>query len=379
MKIESKIVKIRELVSGYKDSGGDGVVGFSGKLNIRPPYQREFVYGIAQRDKVLDTVLKGYPLNVMYWAKNFNSKNPNDDSLVTFEVLDGQQRTLSICKYIEGDFSISIGGNPFNFHNLREDQKKAILDYEITIYICDGPESEKLEWFKTINIAGEKLTEQELLNAVYTGPWLANAKSYFSKTNCVAQQISKEYVPGIPNRQELLEKALEWNNEGKTIVQYMADHQNDATAVALWNHFSNIINWVKATFTSTRKEMKSVDWGSLYAEYKDADLDPKELEVRVSELMEDEDVTKKSGIYNYVLSGEERHLSLRAFTDKIKRETFTKQGGVCANAKCKEAGKVFQMDEMEADHIDPWHAGGKSVSSNCQMLCKGCNRRKGGK
>jgi len=373
MKITHKHIKIRDLHAGFKDSGDAGVVGFGGRLNIRPAYQREFVYKDEQRNKVIDTVRKGYPLNVMYWARNPDPADPSDDLLAGFEVLDGQQRTLSVCKYVSGDFSI----NEQYFHNLTQDQQDQILDYELTVYVCEGPESEKLEWFRTINIAGEKLTEQELLNAVYTGPWLTSAKTYFSKPNCPAYQLGSDYLTGSPIRQELLELALTWLSKGVP-ASYMSAHQHDKMAVELWNYFSSVINWVKATFPQLRKEMKSVDWGPLYDAHKDEDLDPAALEARIQELMLDEDVTRKAGVYPYVLNGKERSLSLRAFPEKVKREAYTKQAGICADGACPEKTRIFKFDEMEADHIDPWHAGGKSVLSNCRMLCKACNRRKGG-
>lgn len=373
MKITHNQIKIRDLYSGFKDGGDAGVVGYGGRLNIRPAYQREFVYKDEQRNKVIDTVRKGYPLNVMYWARNPDPKDPSDDLLASFEVLDGQQRTLSACKYVNGDFSI----NEQYFHNLTKDQQDQILDYELTVYVCEGPESEKLEWFRTINIAGEKLTEQELLNAVYTGTWLSSAKTYFSKPNCPAYQLGSDYITGSPIRQELLELALHWLSKGSP-ASYMAAHQHDKTAIELWNYYSSVINWVKATFTEPRKEMKSVDWGPLYDQHKDDDLDPVALEKRIEELMLDEEVTRKPGVYPYVLNGKERSLSLRAFPEKVKREAYTKQKGICAAPTCPDKTRVFKFDEMEADHLDPWHAGGKSVLSNCRMLCKACNRRKGG-
>lgn len=373
MKITHKQIKVRDLYAGFKDSGDAGVVGFGGRLNIRPAYQREFVYKDDQRDKVIDTVRKGYPLNVMYWARNPDPAAPADDLLASFEVLDGQQRTLSVCKYVSGDFSI----DEKYFHNLTDDQQDQILDYELTVYVCEGPESEKLEWFRTINIAGEKLTEQELLNAVYTGPWLSSAKTYFSKPNCPAYQLGSDYVTGSPIRQELLELALTWLSKGVP-ASYMAAHQHDKMAIELWNYFSSILNWVKATFPHLRKEMKSVDWGTLYDQHKDDKLDPAALEKRIEELMLDEEVTRKAGIYPYVLNGKERSLSLRAFPEKVKREAYTKQAGICADGACPEKARLFKFDEMEADHVDPWHAGGKSILSNCRMLCKACNRRKGG-
>lgn len=373
MKITHKQITIRDLHAGFKDGGDAGVIGFSGRLNIRPAYQREFVYKDEQRNKVIDTVRKGYPLNVMYWACNPDPADPTNDLLASFEVLDGQQRTLSVCKFVSGDFSI----NEQYFHNLPQDQQEQILEYELTVYVCEGPESEKLEWFRTINIAGEKLTEQELRNAVYTGPWLSSAKSYFSKPNCPAYQLGSDYVTGSPIRQELLELALTWLSKGAP-ASYMAAHQHDKTAIELWNYYSSVINWVKATFPQLRKEMKSVDWGSLYDQHKDDDLDPAALEKRIEELMLDEEVTRKAGIYPYVLNGKERSLSLRAFPEKVKREAYTKQAGICADSACPEKTRIFKFEEMEADHTDPWHAGGKSILSNCRMLCKACNRRKGG-
>lgn len=373
MKIQQKQISIRELTEGYTDKGDSGVVGYGGRLNIRPPYQREFVYNDAQRDKVIDTVRKGYPLNVMYWVRNPDSVEPENDTLASFEVLDGQQRTVSICKYVRGEFSI----NEQCFHNLTDDQQEQILAYKLTVYFCEGPDSEKLEWFRTINIAGEKLSEQELLNAVYVGPWLTSAKAHFSKPNCAAFSVGSDYVTGSPIRQELLELALKWISKDAPRV-YMSAHQHDKTAFELWNYFNSVINWVKATFPVIRKEMKAVNWGGLYAEHKDKNLDPNALEARITELMLDEDVTKKSGIYAYVLDGIESNLNLRKFSDRVKREVYTKQQGICAGSACPEKTKVFELAEMEADHLDPWHAGGKSISSNCRMLCKSCNRRKGG-
>lgn len=373
MKIQPKQITIRELCAGFKDSGDAGVVGFGGQLNIRPAYQREFVYKDEQRNKVIDTIQKGYPLNVMFWVRNPDPNAPEDDTLAKFEVLDGQQRTLSICKYISGDFSV----NTRYFHNLTQDQQDQILNYELTVYVCEGPESEKLEWFRTINIAGEKLTEQELLNAVYTGPWLTSAKSYFSKPNCPAYLLGADYVTGSPIRQELLELALNWLSKGSP-ASYMAAHQHDKNADELWTYFKNVVSWVKATFPQVRREMKSVNWGALYDQHKTDELDPAKLETRIAELMLDEEVTKKAGAYPYVLNAVERNLSLRAFSEKVKREAYTKQAGICADGNCPEKTRIFKFEEMEADHIDPWHAGGRSVLSNCRMLCRSCNRRKGG-
>lgn len=362
MEVILKDITVRELVEDYQDNEENGVVGYGGKLDIRPPFQREFVYNDKQQKAVIDTVSKGFPLNVMYWAVR------NNDKEKPFEIIDGQQRTLSICKYINSEFSFK----DLYFHNLEEDEKEKILDYELTVYVCEGTDSEKLEWFKTINIAGEELTDQELRNAVYHGSWVTDAKRYFSKTGCPAYQIGSDYMNGTPIRQDYLETVIKWISENK-IEDYMGKNQHEENAQDLWVYFTNIIEWIKSVFPEYRREMKGLSWGELYNEYKEDDLDPEVLEEKVNELMKDEDVTNKRGIYLYLLTQQERHLNIRAFDNRQKREAYTRQDGLCAN--CKEE---FKIEEMEADHITPWHLGGKTIPSNCQMLCKECNRRKSG-
>src|ERR1035437_1016148 len=362
MKIDLNKISVREVFDGYKDSAEEGVVAYDGKLDIRPKYQREFVYKPEQRDAVIHTVQHKFPLNVMYWIEN---------SAGNYELLDGQQRTLSICQYVSGDYSI----HDRYFHNLTKEEKDQILDYELMIYFCDGTDKERIEWFEVINTAGEKLTPQELLNAVYNGPWLSDAKLKFSKTGCVAYHLANDggaLVSGSPIRQEYLETALLWINNGD-VAGYMAKHQHDKNADKLWDYFQGVIAWVRATFTNYRREMNSVDWGELYNEFKDKKLNVGKLETEIKALMQDEDVTKKSGIYEYVLTRNEKYLSIRAFTEKQKREAYERQKGVCA--KCK---KHFEIEEMEADHTTPWHEGGKTISKNCKMLCKQDNRTKSG-
>lgn len=360
MKIELHKITVRDLTNGYADNAEQGVKAYGGKLDVRPPYQREFVYGDKQRAAVIDTLTQGFPLNVMYWATR-------DDG--TFEIIDGQQRTISICQYVNGDFAYLFK----YFHNLQEDEKEKILNYELQVYICSGTDSEKLKWFETINIAGEKLTEQELRNAVYAGSWVSDAKRYFSKNNCAAYGLASKYVSGSPIRQDYLETAIRWISKGNIEV-YMGNHQHDPNAVALWNHFSSVINWVKALFPKYRKEMKGVDWGTLYEKFKEQSLDATALEEKVTKLMMDSDVQKKSGIYAYVLDGDEHHLGIRAFDDNTKREVYERQQGIC-----KICGKHFDIEQMEADHITPWKEGGRTIAENCQMLCRECNRRKGGR
>lgn len=359
MDIKLEKIKIRELVENYQDNEEAGVVGFNNRLNIRPPYQREFVYNDKQRESVIDTVTRGFPLNMMYWAVTGNG----------FEIIDGQQRTVSICQYVDGVFSYKDR----YFHNLQQDEKDRILDYELTVYQCSGTDSEKLDWFRTINIAGEKLTEQELRNAVYAGSWTADVKRYFSKTQCAAYQLADKYMTGSPIRQDYLETAISWINNGN-IEGYMAEHQHDKNANHLWLYFQKVINWVTATFPKYRKEMKGISWGELYNIHKDDDLDPQSLEAELVKLMLDDEVTKKKGIYEYLLTRNEKHLSIRAFTDSQKRTLYEKQVGVCP--ACTEH---FEFSEMEADHITPWSQGGKTDLNNGQMLCRDCNRRKSDK
>ncbi|MBX3037848.1 MAG: DUF262 domain-containing protein [Anaerolineales bacterium] len=360
MKIELKELTIRELTNGYQDNAENGVVGYGGKLDIRPPYQREFIYKDKQRDAVIDTVTKNFPLNVMYWAVREDGN---------FEVIDGQQRTISIAQFVVGDFSFERR----YFHNLQKDEKEKILNYKLMVYLCSGTDSEKLEWFKTINIAGEKLTDQELRNAVYSGSWVTDAKRYFSKNGCPAYGLGGDYLSGSPIRQEFLETTIEWLSEGN-IEKYMAEHQHEPNANELWLYFQSVINWVKIVFPNYRKEMKGIGWGFLYNEFKNQKFDSKKLEKEITKLMQDEDVTNKKGIYEYVLNGKEKHLNIRAFTDKQKREAYERQKGICVVCK-----KHFEINEMEADHIKPWHKGGQTSAENCQMLCEEDNRRKSGK
>lgn len=353
-------IPVREVVAGYKDSAEEGVVAYVGKLDIRPKYQREFVYNEKQRNAVIETIKNNFPLNVMYWMIREDGG---------FEVLDGQQRTISIGQYVNGDFSL----NERYFHNLTREEQKQILDYELMIYFCEGTDKERLDWFTVINTYGEKVNEQEIRNAVYTGPWISDAKLKFSKSNCVAYLLANEYgklVEGSPIRQEYLETVLSWINEGK-IEDYMAKHQHDKNADELWNYFQNVIAWVRKIFTNYRHEMSSVPWGDLYNKFKDEKYDTVKLESDITDLMKDEEVTRKPGIYEYILTSDEKCLSIRAFSDNMKREAYERQRGVC-----RSCNKHFELAEMEADHIKRWAEGGKTTTENCQMLCKVCHQKK---
>lgn len=358
MKIELLDLTVRELVEDYIDAGEAGVTGYGGKLDIRPPFQREFIYNDKERNAVIDSILKGFPLNVMYWSDRENGE---------YEIIDGQQRTISMAQYVDGDFSF----NNQYFHNLASDKQALILNYKLMIYVCSGTDSEKLEWFKTINIAGKKLTNQELRNAVYAGTWVSDAKRYFSRSGCVAYKIGNAYINGSPIRQEYLETAVKWISRD-SIEDYMGTHQHDENALPLWEHFQSVIDWVASTFTNTRpKMMRGVDWGSLYNDFRDTDLDADKIEQETARLILDDDVQRKAGIYPYILTREEKHLNIRAFSAGMKQKVYEKQAGICVRCDGE-----FTIKEMEADHITPWSAGGKTCEENCQMLCKRCNREK---
>jgi len=357
VQIEPFKLTIRELAKDYSDKQEAGVTGYEGRLDIRPPYQREFVYKDKQREAVIDTVFKNYPLNVMYWAVR-------DDG--GFEIIDGQQRTISICQYANGDFSF----DGRYIHNLQNDERERFLDYQLTIYKCAGTESEKLAWFKTINIAGAKLTDQELRNAVYSGTWVSAAKLIFSKSNCPAYLHGGDYLDGSPIRQEVFEEIISWISNGR-IEEYMGRHQHDASAEKEWQYFQEVINWIKNTFPKYRSEMKGLNWGRLYNAHKSATLDSKKLEKEISSLMEEDDVTHKKGIYEYVLTRDERLLNIRAFDKRQKRQAYEAQRGICP--KCENH---YELEEMEADHIKLWSEGGRTNLENCQMLCIECHREK---
>lgn len=373
MTIKQIQVTVGDVCRGYVNNDELGVRGYDGRLDIRPAYQREFIYNDKEQQAVITTILNGYPLNVMYWVHR------SDDADCPYEVMDGQQRTLSFCEYVAGKFSYEFK----NFFNLPEDKQQLILSYPLTIYVCEGEPSEKLEWFRTINIAGKALNDQELANAVYAGPFVSDAKRHFSKPNCGAYRLGKDLVNGILNRQDFLRKALQWmadheNRQGhsQTVIGYMAQHQHDPNANNLWSYFQNVLNWAITNFDMKkfRRIMKGLDWAMLYDRYGSETLDTAALAQRISALMRDGEVQKPSGIIPYVLTGDERYLDLRAFPDDIKLAVWEQQGH-----RCKQCGRDLDFELMEGDHITPWRDGGRTVKENCQMLCRDCNRRKGGK
>ena len=371
MTIKQTEVTVREITQGYTNNDEQGVRGFGGQLDIRPPYQREFIYNEKEQEAVITTVLNGYPLNVMYWVKR------SDDAECPYEVMDGQQRTLSLCEYVAGNFSHDFK----NFFNQPMDVQNKILDYKLTVYVCEGEASEKLEWFKTINIAGKALNEQEINNAIYAGPFVSDAKRHFSKSNCGAYRLGKDLVNGTPIRQDFFKKALEWmaehetrNGHRQTAVGYMAQHQHDPNANNLWSYFQNVLNWAMTNFSlkKFKKIMKGLNWAELYDKYRTETLNTEELERRISALIRDGEIQKQTGIIPYVLTGDERHLDLRSFPEDIKLAVWERQSHICPIC-----GKEFDFEFMEGDHITPWREGGRTVTENCQMLCRECNRRKG--
>lgn len=376
MNIDLHKISVRELYDGYSNQKENGVVGYGGRLNIRPAYQREFIYSEERQRAVIDTIMRGFPLNTMYWVDNGSDG---------FELLDGQQRTMSICEFIDGNFAITRGDGVVKcFHNLTEEDKDKVLDYTLLVFVCsNGSEKEKMDWFRTINIGGERLTDQELLNINYVGPWLSDAKRKFSKSDCVAYKVGNKFVKGSPIRQDYLETSLNWISNGN-ICEYMSRHQSDPNANELWLYFNNVINWVISTFgidinpKNYRKEMLGLPWGILYNKYHGNIYDANEVERKVNELMANEEVTEKRGVYEYILSGEDENLacrlSKRTFSNADKRTAYERQNGICPIT-----GVYVPFDEMQADHIVPWWKGGTTTLDNLQMISKKANARKGGR
>ena len=379
MVINEMKLKVRDLIQGYnEDDATNRVVAWGGKLDVRPEYQREFVYDNDKRNAVINTVLNGFPLNIMYFVDRQDG---------TYEVLDGQQRIISICRYYndgKGGYSVKIpaatgGFDTVNYPNLFPDKKDTFMDYELTVYVCQGTDREKRDWFQVINIAGAVLTKQEIRNALYHGPWLTDAKSAFSRRNCAAHRNYGKYMKGDYIRQDYLETVFGWkaDDEGiagkDAIVQFMQKHRQDANANDLWSYFEAVFDWVKHVFGSVPdKAMQGVAWGLLYNKHRHDNLDPVWMQQQVRELMANEEVMKKSGIYQYLLEGDEKFLQPRQFDKSTAMTMYEKQ---CH--RCAMCGEEKDFKDMHADHIVPWSKGGKTEISNCQMLCIPCNEKKG--
>ena len=383
MKINMMKLPVRELIKGFsEDDATSRVIAWGGKLDVRPEYQREYVYDEKQRDAVINTILKGFPLNIMYFVERPDG---------TYEVLDGQQRIISICRYATNSaISVKIpaatgGYNTVNYPNLFDEDKNRFLDYELQVYICEGTDKEKTEWFQIINIAGEELEKQEILNAVYHSKWLTDAKSVFSRRNCAAYKNYGKYMAGDYIRQKYLETAFSWaaDAEGITgrdaVEVYMQKHRLDDNANDLWKYYEDVFEWVKKVFgKKVLPSMKGVKWGILYNEHKDDNIDSDVIQTEMNKLMEDTEVEKKSGIYEYLLSKktkeDEKVLSLRQFSPEDRLTMYAKQGNRCAICQ-----KICDIKDMHADHIIPWSKGGRTSLDNGQMLCTTCNLKKSNK
>lgn len=391
---------VRDLVNGYNEDTKTGhVEAFGGKLDVRPPYQRSFIYEQEAQRAVINTVMEGFPLNVMYWAKC-------DDG--SFELMDGQQRTISICKFFNGEQYINLRdkvtgkSSETTFENLDDDMKNLFLDYPLTVYICDGTETEKLNWFRVINISGIKLTDQEMRNAIYVSPWVTDAKKYFSdikgdgwasEGHAYNKHTYGDYVNADGGahseketavvRQKLLEVVLGWavdkynieNNDKKKIDDYMQMCKVLPNAIDLWRYYEDVLEWVKATFPTYRADMKKVEWGLLYNRYHanaPADADTKVAEILS---MSDDDgglaIKNPKDVYKAVLSGDMKCLQPRAFSKNDMTKKYEDQKHICPYCHGE-----FEMDQMQGDHIKPWSKGGPTIYQNLQMLCRTCNIQK---
>lgn len=385
MEIKRVAITIKDLCEGYiNESETDieqGVYAYGGKLCVRPAFQRSFVYNKKQENAVIDTALKGFPLNIMYWVDNGDG---------TYDCLDGQQRTISLCNFVDGISSFSapwLNGNKKNYiHTIQRidpDMAERFMNYELEVYICKGTKAEQMEWFRTINIAGAELFPQELRNASYVSKWLTDAKRYFSKADasstakCPAERLGGQYTNKNANRQEILEQIISWrieSAEDADICQYMEDHIHDEDASDLWNYFNNVINWINEIFPGVYdKGMASVNWGALYNHYSGDDLDPDDICAKFDELIEfkaskelDVSVAK---IVEYCITRDEKLLKHRKFSEAQRSTLYNRQKGICP-----DCGQHFLKADMQAHHKVPWYNGGITELSNGVMLCTGCHK-----
>lgn len=367
----------------YNQLEGRGLFGLGGKLTIQPEYQRNYIYaeGGGKREQgVVHSLLKAYPLGLIYFNKTGENK---------FEVLDGQQRITSIGRFVTDKFAIMDDGNPKNFTSLPTDQQARIRESKLLIYECEGTETEIKQWFETINIAGVPLNAQELLNAIYSGSFVTKAKEEFSNSQNANIKKWSAYIKGGANRQDFLERALEWVSKGD-IGGYMSAHRKDNNINELKTYFNSVIDWVSTVFTDGLPEMRGLEWGRLYEEFHGKSFDPKKMSNDVRKLAADECVTSRKGIFEYLLGGSTntRLLDVRVFDTKIKRVAYAKQTQaaeaigesncpLCAIGHDANKKRLYKFDEMDADHVSAWSKGGGSSADNCQMLCITHNRAKG--
>lgn len=387
MKTELRIdITVKDICEGfvYNEYEGKGLFGLSGKLTIQPEYQRNYIYADGKRDvAVVDSLLKGYPLGLIYFNKVADDK---------FEVLDGQQRITSFGRFVTGKFSImDENGIPRYFDGLAQDKKELILNSTLTIYICSGTESEIKEWFRTINIVGIPLNEQELSNAIHSGPFVTLAKEEFSNSQNANIQKWSAYISGVVNRQDYLRAALSWVSKGD-IDGYMSKHRYDNDITELKTYFNSVIDWISSVFLDVESEMKGLPWGDLYEKYHKNSYNPQDVHIKLQELYEDFYVKNRKGCYEYILGGcqDSKLLDIRIFDDVTKKTVYKKQTAdaekkgvsncpLCAIGNDNNKTRIYKQNEMDADHVTAWSNGGATDISNCTMLCKTHNRAKGNK
>ena len=379
-------ITVKDICEGfiYNELEGKGLFGLSGRLTIQPEYQRNYIYADGKKDvAVIESILKGYPLGLIYFNK------VSDDNL---EVLDGQQRITSFGRFVTDRFAIKDdNGMEQYFGGLASDKQQKILDTKLLIYECEGTESEIKEWFRTINIAGVPLNSQELLNAVYSGPFVTLGKEEFSNSQNANIQKWGAYISGSVNRQDYLERALDWVSNGN-IGDYMSRHRYDDNIKELKNYFNSVIDWVSGVFIDVESEMKGLEWGRLYEEYHKKSYNPKKISEQIHELYSDPYVKNRKGVFEYILGGslDTKLLQVRVFDDATKKSVYAKQTkeaekkGVsncpyCAIGHDANKAKIWKLSEMDADHVTAWSKGGATDAMNCQMLCKTHNRAKGNK
>ncbi len=377
-------ITIRDIVEGfvYNELEGKGLFGLSGKLTIQPEYQRSYIYNDGKKDvAVIDSVLKGYPIGVLYFNK------VDDDK---FEVLDGQQRITSIGRFVNGKFAVKdSNSNEQYYSGMAEVQREKIMNTPLLIYICEGEEPEIKDWFRTINIAGVELTTQEILNAVYSGPFVTAAKGEFSNSQNSHVQKWSAYIAGDVKRQAYLERALDWVSHG-AIDNYMSKHRYDENISGLKSHFNTVIDWISSVFTDVESEMKGLDWGRLYETYNEKTYNSADVSVEVRKLLGDYEVKDRRGVFEYILGGsiDKKLLNIRVFDEPTKKIVYAKQTEtaesrsesncpLCAIGEDANKDRVWSLSEMDADHVAAWSKGGSTSIDNCQMLCKTHNRAKG--
>ena len=377
-------ITVKDICEGftYNEYEGKGLFGLSGKLTIQPEYQRNYIYADGKRDvAVIDSILKGYPLGLIYF-------NKAGDRL---EVLDGQQRITSFGRFVTDKFAIKIDGMEQYFSGLADNLQNKILKTKLLIYECEGTESEIKEWFKTINISGVPLNEQELLNAIYSGEFVTKAKETFSNSQNANIQKWSAYISGNVNRQDFLHTALDWVSKGN-ISDYMSKHRHDTEITELASYFTSVIDWISSVFLDVESEMKGLEWGKYYELYHKNSYNPADVSKKLKELYADYFVKNRKGVYEYILGGctQPQLLDIRMFDEPTKKSVYTKQTAeaeskgisncpLCAIGNDSNKTRIYKLNEMDADHVSAWSKGGSTDISNCQMLCKTHNRAKGNK